>query len=144
MGCARTQVPQHHPAWHVPLIVTQFAFDVDIVLTWLKALRERGIEHPVRVGVPGPAGIAVLARYAAMCGVSACASMWSKYGVSIGKLFGTAGPDLFVDRLATDLTEAHGKVSLHFFPFGGISQSVTWIEQYRARTEPEKKPLVQV
>lgn len=116
-----------------PLIVTQFGFDADIVLTWLKTLRERGIDHPVRVGVPGPAGIAVLARYAALCGVSACASMWSKYGISLGKLFGTAGPDVFVDRLAAGLTEAHGKVSLHFFPFGGIAQSVRWIEQYRSR-----------
>ena len=116
-----------------PLIVTQFGFDADIVLTWLKTLRERGIDHPVRVGVPGPAGIAVLARYAALCGVSACASMWSKYGISLGKLLGTAGPDVFVDRLAAGLTEAHGKVSLHFFPFGGIAQSVRWIEQYRSR-----------
>ncbi|WP_245638609.1 methylenetetrahydrofolate reductase [Hydrogenophaga palleronii] len=116
-----------------PWIVTQFAFDADIVLTWLQALRERGIEHPVRVGVPGPAGVAVLARYAALCGVSACASMWSSYGISIGKLFGTAGPDLFVDRLAAGLTAAHGTVSLHFFPFGGIAQSVGWIAQYRAR-----------
>jgi methylenetetrahydrofolate reductase (NADPH) len=115
-----------------PLIVTQFGFDADIVLAWLKTLRERGIEHPVRVGVPGPAGIAVLARYAALCGVSACASMWSKYGISLGKLFGTAGPDVFVDRLAAGLTEEHGEVSLHFFPFGGIAQSVRWIAQYRA------------
>ncbi|MEQ4617350.1 MAG: methylenetetrahydrofolate reductase [Corticimicrobacter sp.] len=116
-----------------PLIITQFAFDADIVLTWLKALRERGLDHPVRIGVPGPAGIAVLMRYAALCGVSACASMWSKYGISMGKLLGTAGPDLFVDRLTAGLTEAHGKVNLHFFPFGGISQSARWIEQYRSR-----------
>jgi methylenetetrahydrofolate reductase (NADPH) len=116
-----------------PLIVTQFGFDADIVLAWLKTLRERGIEHPVRVGVPGPAGIAVLARYAALCGVSACASMWSKYGISLGKLFGTAGPDVFVDRLVAGLTEEHGEVSLHFFPFGGIAQSVKWIAQYRAQ-----------
>lgn len=116
-----------------PLIVTQFGFDADIVLAWLKALRERGIDHPVRVGVPGPAGIAVLARYAALCGVSACASMWSKYGISLGKLFGTVGPDIFVDRLAAGLTQAHGEVSLHFFPFGGIAQSVKWIARYRAR-----------
>lgn len=118
-----------------PLIITQFAFDADIVLAWLAALRERGIEHPVRVGVPGPAGAAVLARYAALCGVSACASMWSKYGISIGKLFGMAGPDRFVDRLASGLTDAHGEVSLHFFPFGGIAQSVSWVEQYRSRGE---------
>ncbi|MDR0261216.1 MAG: methylenetetrahydrofolate reductase [Comamonas sp.] len=116
-----------------PLIVTQFSFDAGAVLAWLKALRERGIQHPVRVGVPGPAGVAVLARYAALCGVSACASMWSQYGASIGKLFGTAGPDLFVDHLASGLTEAHGEVSLHFVPFGGIAQSVKWIEHYRAR-----------
>lgn len=116
-----------------PLIITQFGFDADIVLAWLQALRERGIDHPVRVGVPGPAGIAVLARYAALCGVGACASMWSKYGISLGKLFGTAGPDAFVDRLAAGLTQAHGEVSLHVFPFGGIAQSVAWIEQYRAR-----------
>lgn len=115
-----------------PEIITQFAFDADVVLAWLTALRERGIAHPVRVGVPGPASVAVLARYAAMCGVSACASIWSKYGISIGKLLGTAGPDLFVDRLASGLTEVHGEVSLHFFPFGGISQSVRWIEEYRS------------
>lgn len=119
-----------------PLIITQFAFDADIVLAWLGALRERGIGHPVRVGVPGPAGVAVLARYAALCGVSACASMLRKYGVSIGKLLSTAGPDLFVDRLATGLTEAHGEVGLHVFPFGGIARSVGWIEQYRARVGP--------
>ncbi|VFR77719.1 methylenetetrahydrofolate reductase [Orrella dioscoreae] len=115
-----------------PSIVTQFVFDADVVLTWLEALRARGIAHPVRVGVPGPAGVAVLARYAAMCGVGACASMLAKYGISIGKLLGTAGPDRFVDRLAAGLTPAHGTVSLHFFPFGGIAQSVGWIEQYRA------------
>lgn len=116
-----------------PLIVTQFGLDADVVLAWLATLRARGIGHPVRIGVPGPAGIAVLARYAALCGVSACASMWSKYGISLGKLFGTAGPDVFVDRLAAGLTPAHGQVNLHLFPFGGLAQSVKWIEQYRSR-----------
>ncbi|WP_419203966.1 methylenetetrahydrofolate reductase [Bordetella trematum] len=115
-----------------PLIVTQFAFDADAVLAWLLALRERGIGHAVRLGVPGPAGVAVLARYAALCGVSACASMWSKYGLSLGKLFATAGPDRFVDRLGAGLTDIHGPVSLHFFSFGGIEKTVKWVEQYRA------------
>ncbi|WP_259168467.1 methylenetetrahydrofolate reductase [Xanthomonas sp. 4461] len=117
-----------------PLIVTQFAFDADLVLAWLQALRARGIEHRVRVGVPGPAGVAVLARYAARCGVGACASMLSKYGISLGKLLGTAGPDRFVDRLATGLTETHGDVSLHFYPFGGIAQTIAWVEHYRSST----------
>ncbi|MFO3706213.1 methylenetetrahydrofolate reductase [Xanthomonas codiaei] len=117
-----------------PLIVTQFAFDADRVLRWLEALRARGIDHPVRVGVPGPAGVAVLARYAARCGVGASAAMLSGYGASIGKLLGTAGPDRFVDRLAAGLSNAHGDVRLHLFPFGGIARSIGWVEQYRSRS----------
>lgn len=117
-----------------PLVVTQFAFDADLVLRWLGTLRARGIDAPVRVGVPGPTGVAVLARYAARCGVSASAAMLSNYGISIGKLLGTAGPDRFVDRLTAGLTNAHGDVRLHLFPFGGIARSVAWVEHYRSRS----------
>ncbi|MBV6790650.1 methylenetetrahydrofolate reductase [Xanthomonas euvesicatoria] len=122
-----------------PLIVTQFGFDADIVVTWLEALRARGMTHPVRVGVPGPASVAVLARYAVSCGVGACASVLSNYGISIGKLFGNAGPDRFVDRLASRLTEAHGDVRLHLFPFGGIAQSVEWVAHYRSRASQQDR-----
>lgn len=116
-----------------PLIVTQFAFDADTVLTWLDALRTRGITVPVLVGVPGPASITRLLRYAAMCGVGASASMLARYGISIGRLLGTAGPEVFVDRLVKGLTSAHGQVSPHLFPFGGVAPSLEWIERYRQR-----------
>ncbi|MEG0193730.1 MAG: methylenetetrahydrofolate reductase [Stenotrophomonas sp.] len=113
-----------------PLIITQFAFDADIVLTWLNELRVRGIPHPVLVGIPGPASIARLVRYAAMCGVAASTSMLSRYGISIGRLLGTAGPEVFVNRLVDGLTEAHGLVSPHVFAFGGIAQWMDWAEHY--------------
>lgn len=116
-----------------PLVVTQFAFDADTVLAWLDALRTRGIAVPVLVGVPGPASITRLLRYAAMCGVGASASMLARYGISIGRLLGTAGPEVFVDRLVNGLTDAHGPVSPHFFPFGGVAPSLEWMAQYRRR-----------
>ena len=116
-----------------PLIVTQFAFDADTVLAWLDALRARDISVPVLVGVPGPASITRLLRYAAMCGVGASASMLARYGISIGRLLGTAGPEVFVDRLVKGLTGAHGPISPHFFPFGGIAPSLEWIAQYQRR-----------
>lgn len=116
-----------------PLIVTQFAFDADTVLAWLDALRARDISVPVLVGVPGPASITRLLRYAAMCGVGASASMLARYGISIGRLLGTAGPEVFVDRLVKGLTDAHGPISPHFFPFGGIAPSLEWIAQYQRR-----------
>ncbi|MEN6648232.1 methylenetetrahydrofolate reductase [Stenotrophomonas hibiscicola] len=116
-----------------PVIVTQFAFDADAVLAWLDALRARGISVPVLVGVPGPASVSRLLRYAAMCGVGASASMLARYGISIGRLLGTAGPEVFVDRLVKGLTSAHGPVSPHFYPFGGVAPSLDWMAQYRRR-----------
>ncbi|WP_457894486.1 methylenetetrahydrofolate reductase [Stenotrophomonas hibiscicola] len=116
-----------------PVIVTQFAFDADAVLAWLDALRARGISVPVLVGVPGPASVPRLLRYAAMCGVGASASMLARYGISIGRLLGTAGPEGFVDRLVKGLTRAHGQVCPHFFPFGGVAPSLEWVAQYRRR-----------
>lgn len=125
-----------------PLIVTQFAFDADVVLSWLKELRTRGLDYPVRIGVPGPAGIATLARFAAQCGVGASASVLAKYGGALGRLLGTTGPDRFVDRLAAGLDKEHGAVRLHFYPFGGVARTVDWIERYAARAGGEKPALM--
>jgi len=115
-----------------PLIVTQFGFDPDAFMQWLVALRERGIDAPVRIGVPGPTNITSLLKFAARCGVEASASVMSKYGVSLGKLIGVAGPDKMVDAFATGLSSEHHPVRLHFYPFGGLSRTVEWIEQYNA------------
>ncbi|GAM05469.1 methylenetetrahydrofolate reductase [Novosphingobium sp. MBES04] len=113
-----------------PLIVTQFAFDAGAVLSWLAELRKRGLSAPVRLGIPGPAGIKTLMRFAARCGVGASASVLTKYGISITKLIGTAGPDKLVDQIEKGLTEEHGAVRLHFYPFGGLTKTVGWINDY--------------
>ena len=116
-----------------PLIVTQFAFDADAVLGWLAELRRRGVDAPVRVGVPGPAGIKRLLSFAARCGVGASTSVMKKYGVSITNLLGSAGPDKLVDAFASGLGPEHGRVRLHFYPFGGLAKTVEWIRDYNAR-----------
>ncbi len=116
-----------------PLVVTQFGFDPEAFLTWLAQLRARGIETPVRIGIPGPAGIKALLRFAARCGVGASASVMAKYGLSITNLLGTAGPDKLVDSFAARLGEEHGRVRLHFYPFGGLSKTVEWIAAYKQK-----------
>lgn len=116
-----------------PLVVTQFGFDPDAFLNWLKAARARGIDTPIRIGVPGPAGIKTLLRFAARCGVGASASVMAKYGLSITNLLGSAGPDKLVDAFAARLGDEHGRVRLHFYPFGGVGKTVEWIVDYRQR-----------
>lgn len=116
-----------------PLIVTQFAFDAERVLDWLKELRSRGLDAPVRLGVPGPAGIKTLLRFASRCGVGASASVMAKYGLSITNLLGSAGPDKLVDALAAGIGPEHGPVRLHFYPFGGLKRTVEWIDARAAK-----------
>ncbi len=117
-----------------PLIVTQFGFDADPILNWLEILRARGVDVPVRIGVPGPAGIKRLLKFAAHCGVGASASVMKKYGLSVTNLLGSAGPDKLVEAFSAGLSDTHGKVRLHFYPFGGVTKTVEWIAGFSNRT----------
>ncbi|WP_442679964.1 methylenetetrahydrofolate reductase [Sphingomonas sp. ASY06-1R] len=115
-----------------PLIVTQFGFDAAPFLRWLEDLRARGMTTPVRIGVPGPAGIGTLLRYAARCGVGASATVMARYGASLTQLMGSAGPDKLIAALEQGLTPALGPVRLHFYPFGGLARTVQWINRFAA------------
>lgn len=127
-----TKVAEIERRGMAPLIVTQFGFDPDALLSWLAQLRARGIDAPVRIGVPGPAGIKTLLRFAARCGVGASASVMKKYGVSITNLLGSAGPDQLVDAFAARMGDEHGRVRLHFYPFGGLEKTIDWIVSYES------------
>ena len=114
------------------VVITQFGFDVDPVLKWLEAVRERGIDMPVRVGVPGPAGVRRLLSYAARFGVGTSTGIAKKYGFSITNLMGTAGPDKFIRALDEGLDpERHGEVKLHFYTFGGLRATSEWVAGFR-------------
>jgi methylenetetrahydrofolate reductase (NADPH) len=117
----------------LPLVVTQFGFDDDAIVDWVAALRMRGIDVPVRLGVPGPAGIKRLLGFARRCGVGASASVLKKYGISLGSLLGSAGPDRLVESLERKLGPDHGRVRLHLYPFGALTASAEWINDYAAR-----------
>ncbi|WP_406150779.1 methylenetetrahydrofolate reductase [Streptomyces sp. NBC_01012] len=113
-------------------VITQFAFDVDPVLAWIEEARRRGVMAPVRIGVPGPAGIRRLMSYASRFGVGTSASIAKKYGFSITNLMGTAGPDRFLRALAERYDPLlHGEVKLHFYTFGGLTATSEWIARFR-------------
>ncbi|AEM85597.1 methylenetetrahydrofolate reductase [Streptomyces violaceusniger] len=113
-------------------IITQFGFAVDPVLAWVEEVRRRGIDLPIRIGVPGPAGVRRLLSYAARFGVGTSASVVRKYGFSLTNLMGTAGPDRFL----RDLTAAHdpghhGELKIHFYTFGGLGATSDWAARIR-------------
>ncbi|AZS38482.1 hypothetical protein CVS47_03139 [Microbacterium lemovicicum] len=113
-------------------VLTQFSFDTDPVMTWIDQVRARGIDSTIRIGTPGPAGIKRLLGFARRFGIGANAMIVKKYGFSLTNLMGTAGPDRFVSDLASLVSEdpAAGKVSLHFYTFGGLLATSEWARDY--------------
>ena len=114
-------------------VVTQFSFDADAVVAWIEEVRDRGITVPIRVGVPGPTGVRRLLAFAGRFGVASSATIARKYGLSLTNLLGTAGPDRFIRRLSDRLSDHHGEVRLHFYTFGGLQQTATWIREFTAK-----------
>ena len=82
-------------------IATQFLFDAMPVAHWATELRSAGIGLPIHVGVPGPASIKTLVKYAAMCGVGNSARFIRKQALNLTKLLSVSEPTEVVDQLAT-------------------------------------------
>ncbi|MGW1797912.1 methylenetetrahydrofolate reductase [Streptomyces sp. NPDC001984] len=113
-------------------VITQFGFDAEPVLDWVEAVRARDVDLPIRIGVPGPAGVRRLLGYAARFGVGASASIARKYGFSLTNLMDTAGPDRFLRELAQEYDPGrHGELKVHFYTFGGLHATSEWIARFR-------------
>jgi methylenetetrahydrofolate reductase (NADPH) len=110
-------------------IATQFLFAAEPVMAWADTLKAHGIALPIAVGVPGPATIKTLVRFAQMCGVGQSARFIRKQALNVGKLLTVNAPDAFVAdlaRLALERPELH-IARPHFYPFGGFDKLFDWV-----------------
>ena len=99
-----------------------------------KLVRELGFEPIVHLSARRLTSKDELDSYLAKrCGVGASANVMKKYGVSLTNLIGSAGPDKLVDSLDRKLGDEHGRVRLHFYPFGALTASAEWINKYDAK-----------
>ena len=111
-------------------IATQFLFDAEPLAFWAKGLREQGIDLPLHVGIPGPASIKTLVRYAALCGVGHSARFIRKQALNITKLLTVSEPTEFVEQLAKlHFEKPELKIAgPHMYPFGGFDKLFAWMD----------------
>ena len=110
-------------------IATQFLFESAPVAEWARVLRAEGVELPIHVGMPGPATIKTLVKYAAMCGVGNSARFIRKQALNITRLLSVNTPDDFVAGLA-DLHVNRPDLGIagpHLYPFGGFDKLFDWL-----------------
>lgn len=106
-------------------IVTQFGFDADRILAWLRSLRRRGVTVPVRIGLAGPTNLRRLMHYAIRCGVRTSAK--AMFNPLAAKLVSMSDPEDLLQRLAAHLDSA-GENQIHLFSFGGLPATAEWAE----------------
>jgi methylenetetrahydrofolate reductase (NADPH) len=109
--------------------VTQFAFDSQPIIEWIRGLRARGIRNGVRVGLAGPARLSTLLQYAARCGVGPSMRAFSSRAASFGRLLSDrGGPESLVRELSKARGEGVEIEGIHLFSFGGLVRTCRWIQ----------------
>jgi methylenetetrahydrofolate reductase (NADPH) len=116
-------------------IVTQFCFKAKPVIEWVRGVRARGIDIPVRVGLAGPASLLTLIRYAVRCGVGTSLRVLTE-NPSFAKVLVERGPEPIIQELAASIADGDGRLlgiaGLHFYIFGGFRKTIDWIEAERS------------
>ena len=109
--------------------VTQVVFEPEPMIAWENTLRRTGIQNAARPGLPGPASIKTLLRYAKICGAGASirALTGGKAGL-VASLLGDSGPEGSIRTLARAQAAGQTKFAgLHFFAFGGFLKTTKFV-----------------
>jgi len=120
-------------------IITQFCFKAEPVIEWVRAVRARGIEIPIRVGLAGPASLLTLMRYAVRCGIGNSLRVLTE-NPSFARVLVERGPEPIIRGLAASIAEGDGRrlsiAGLHFYVFGGFRKTMDWIDAERSLKAP--------
>lgn len=114
-------------------ITTQLCYDPDAILAWLVELRERDVDLPVEVGIPGVLNYQRLLRISNKVGVGDSVQFLQKTtGVVdfVRRLVGSRGsyaPDDLVDGLAPYAADPdYGIRGLHIYTFNEVADTEAW------------------
>jgi methylenetetrahydrofolate reductase (NADPH) len=115
-------------------IETQFCFDAVSVLAWERAICEAGNALPIRVGIPGPATIKTLFRFAQISGIGPSMRFIAKQARNVAKLMTVQSPHLLLAGLANGMSNAptgEDKCLIqhfHYYPFGGFAKTAAYAD----------------
>ena len=115
-------------------IETQFCFEAEQVLAWERDIRAAGNALPIRIGIPGPATIKTLFRFAQISGIGPSMRFISKQAKNVAKLLTVQAPDLLLADLAKGMAEDKDCLLAHFhyYPFGGFAKTAAYASSVAA------------
>ncbi|MCG7492636.1 methylenetetrahydrofolate reductase [Thalassobius sp. Cn5-15] len=120
-------------------LATQFCFEAEPVIEWANALKERGMNLPIHIGIAGPAKLQTMIKFAIACGVGPSLKVLQKRAKDVSKLLLPHEPtDVLTDLAAHKAANPDFNIEkVHFFPLGGIKTNANWaIENGGASAQP--------
>jgi methylenetetrahydrofolate reductase (NADPH) len=113
-------------------IKTQIVFDPKVILAWARELKNRGIDLPVHVGVPGAVTRQKLMRVSGGLGIGESAKFLKKQQNLLWRFFipGGYSPDKIIKGLAPHIGKPDNHIEgFHVFTFNDLEPTEAWREQ---------------
>jgi methylenetetrahydrofolate reductase (NADPH) len=117
-------------------IVSQICFDPEVIGTWIRRVRDRGVDLPMHIGLPGPVAATRLLRLSGRIGLGESARFLRRHGNWLGRMMLPRAyrPEHLLERLAPCLSRPDsGVAGLHLFTFNEIEQTERWRNETIAR-----------
>ncbi len=121
---------------HATHVITQLCFHPSATTAWARQVRLRGIDLPIRIGLPGAVTRQKLVRISAGLGLGQSARFLLKEHSMFWRFFLPHGyrPDRLVERLAPALGHpASNLQGFHLFTFNEVARTETWRQEWLAR-----------
>jgi methylenetetrahydrofolate reductase (NADPH) len=121
---------------HATHIITQLCFHPSTTTAWARQVRLRGVDLPIRIGVPGAVRRQKLVRISAGLGLGQSARFLVKQQNMFWRFFLPHGyqPDRLVAGLAPALGRPeHNLQGFHFFTFNEVAGTEAWRQEWLAR-----------
>jgi methylenetetrahydrofolate reductase (NADPH) len=108
---------------HATYIVSNLCFDPRMLTAWVRRVRRRGVDLPIRIGLAGPVERTKLLAMAGKIGVSESARFLGKHLGWFARLATTYSPDRLLGRLELSNSDV---VGLHVFTFNQVAETERW------------------
>jgi methylenetetrahydrofolate reductase (NADPH) len=108
-------------------VVSQICYDPAVIAGWIAAVRARGVNLPIYIGIPGAVDRAKLVRISMKVGLGDSVRFLRKQAGVVSKLVSGYTPDDLIQSLAPVVAEdGNGVLGWHLFTFNDVDKTEQW------------------
>lgn len=127
---ATTIEAMHRKAPHATHIVSQICYDPDTIREWIAAVRARGVELPIFLGIPGVIDRTRLLRVSMRVGLGDSVKFLRKQHEVASRMLTGYRPDELIHALTDLVGHSQAKVAgWHLFTFNEVERTEQWRQE---------------